>query len=468
MTKRWITLLSVFFSGLLLFGCGNGSGGGNPVASNTAPATLADLSGTVSFQGVPMSNTAVYLIKSQNLVTAGLSQAASMRVAPDASTKAAATADSDFGDFRTMTDDNGAYRFSRIPIGEYNLVAVKDDQHQAINQSIKVGTVTTVDVVLTPTGSVKGSVSISGTSDLSSVMIYLEGTSYVAITGVNGAFRIAGIPIGNYTLSAVKPGFKSVSSTTVVVEAAVEKDVGVINMAAASNGSTTAASLSGHAYLTSAASNSSGITVSFDYTPWSGQTDASGSFNFVGIPLGIYTIRYRAYQFVEVAATIDLTMPGPHTAQDVVMRTISSTQANVAGNLIGKDASRYVQLLLLRDMGGGVFSTTPTMQSAIFDTSYSFVNIPTGTYKFDVQNGYALSAADMVPFTLSEGQNLAKDLTLTSALASVSITLTGVDPAKSGTLYLDIKDLTTGTFSQSRYFSFNSTSTSYTFGFIST
>ena len=77
---------------------------------------------------------ALYLVKSETALQAGLSQF-SARIT---GIRAAYILDSGFGDHRTVSDSLGRYRFENVPQAEYDLVAVKDAQTQAIVTGVKV------------------------------------------------------------------------------------------------------------------------------------------------------------------------------------------------------------------------------------------------------------------------------------------------------------------------------------------
>jgi TonB-linked SusC/RagA family outer membrane protein len=68
-------------------------------------------------------------------------------------------------------------------------------------------------------GTISGTVTDAGTHEpLAAVNIQLEGTRLGALTNENGAYHIAGVPPGNYTISARRLGYARVSRTVTVTE----------------------------------------------------------------------------------------------------------------------------------------------------------------------------------------------------------------------------------------------------------
>lgn len=218
-TKFGLLVVSIFVIALSLIGCGGGGGGSNPVAPAISPAT-ASLSGSVMMNGRPMANTAVYLYKSSAARNAGVAKLASAKASLKASSLAQ-TLGTD-GSYFTTSDMTGRYSFTNIPVGEYTLIAVKDENHQFARPNIMLGSVTTVDAQLTPTGTITGHVimtSGSVTENITGAMVYLEGTSYVALTDGSGNFTISHVP-ASQTFSLGIQSAKGMLSTAMSVELA--------------------------------------------------------------------------------------------------------------------------------------------------------------------------------------------------------------------------------------------------------
>ncbi len=168
--------IAAFFAG-----CGGGGGGGgaaNPVASIDPAGETAGLAGQVLIAGQPLAAAQVYLYKSDKAHTAAISGLPSIKasIAPQ-------TVLED-GAYSTVSDQNGNYSFSAIPVGEYTLIAVKDENHQFARTGIVLSTraqVTTVNAQLTPTGKITGRV-VRDSQNIGAAFVYITGTSYVAVT----------------------------------------------------------------------------------------------------------------------------------------------------------------------------------------------------------------------------------------------------------------------------------------------
>ncbi len=102
-------------------------------------------------------------------------------------------------DFQTITDSDGFYSFSNIPEGEYTLYASsKDSSEKAVYTSInlkKGETLSVSDLKITAIGSIEGRIVIdsSATGNIGYV-VFVAGTSFMAITDDEGFFTISDIP----------------------------------------------------------------------------------------------------------------------------------------------------------------------------------------------------------------------------------------------------------------------------------
>lgn len=102
----------------------------------------------------------------------------------------------------TTADKAGNYRFDDVELGDYQIVAQKRGATIGI---VKVTLrepkeVKVKPVVLTATGSIKGQIEGYGQAVK---MVYIPGTSYVAIPDDQGIFELTNVPVGDYTLRFV-------------------------------------------------------------------------------------------------------------------------------------------------------------------------------------------------------------------------------------------------------------------------
>ena len=112
----------------------------------------------------------------------------------------------------TTTNSRGRFAFEGVDAGDYFLQVIADD-HLGAMHSIKVpdpmAFVDTVyvDVNLTPTGTFTGVATLQGASNHVGIVVFAEGTSYVAVTGTNGDFELSDVPVGGYFIRAMRPGY---------------------------------------------------------------------------------------------------------------------------------------------------------------------------------------------------------------------------------------------------------------------
>jgi len=107
--------------------------------------------------------------------------------------------------YTTITNSDGYYAINNIPEGKYMVIAKKSDHMQAtkMNITVKQNTVTDLGQIdITPTGNLSGVVTFHG-NPAANVNIAILGSSYSAITNSSGAYTIANIPEGSYTITAM-------------------------------------------------------------------------------------------------------------------------------------------------------------------------------------------------------------------------------------------------------------------------
>ena len=233
--KSVVLVCCLFVFALAIFGCGGGGGGGNPAGPVLTPGATASLSGTVLFNNTPTAFASVYLYKSEKAHTVGIAQMPAL--------KGSLLAQQIIGDgaYSTTTDGEGVYSFNNIPVGQYTLIAVRDENHQFVQTGVLLGQVTTLNPQLTPTGKITGKVtlSIGGTAQaISGVFVYINGTSYIAVSDTTGQFTINNVPSNSQTtgtayeiLVSSTRGTAS-SLTGVVVGPGATTDIGTIAMTA--------------------------------------------------------------------------------------------------------------------------------------------------------------------------------------------------------------------------------------------
>lgn len=113
--------------------------------------------------------------------------------------------------YTAATDSHGLFLIKDVQPGNYTVYASSTKSvEKAVSRtvSVKVGQTTTIgDLVLTPTGEIRGNIAIDGSnSGNAGLMVFLEGTSFVAVTDDKGDFCIQGVPAGSKHKMFVQKG----------------------------------------------------------------------------------------------------------------------------------------------------------------------------------------------------------------------------------------------------------------------
>ena len=136
----------------------------------------------------------------------------------------------------TKANTDGSYSFGDLEAGTYTVYASTDDSVQravCTNVNVEVGrSVTASDLVLTPIGSIKGKILIDGKpSGNIGCTVFIEGTSYKAVTADDGSFEITGIPSGKeYKLFVMKGETISLVNSSVKVPDASVANINAITI----------------------------------------------------------------------------------------------------------------------------------------------------------------------------------------------------------------------------------------------
>ena len=100
--------------------------------------------------------------------------------------------------YQNCTKD-GSYEFSNLEEGNYTVYATSPDStEKAVYKSIVVGKDQTVQVpqmTLTATGALSGKITLDGSTDNNAgFVIFAGGTSFMAVTALDGSFTLSGLP----------------------------------------------------------------------------------------------------------------------------------------------------------------------------------------------------------------------------------------------------------------------------------
>lgn len=119
----------------------------------------------------------------------------------------------------SYTSRSGRYIFQNVPDGVYRIEATKDGylSESVIGIQVRGGRAdqplvlflrVDPDAAQANAGALRGTALLEGETDHGGVLIGLEGTPATAMSGMDGAFQVLGVPPGSYTLRAARQGYQ--------------------------------------------------------------------------------------------------------------------------------------------------------------------------------------------------------------------------------------------------------------------
>ena len=206
MKKSLSLLLTTIVSLFLLLTAVSCSVDSGITESNSSSTATGKISGKVTFSNVDESANGgimVTLDKTDGLRTLAVSHSASSRSLEDSA--------------RTVVDNSitakdGSYSFSNLEPGTYTVYAASTysaERAVCTNVVVRSAETTIADTLkLTATGSIRGTITIDeNESGNTGFLVFVAGTSYMAMTDDAGNYTISGVPAGSgYQLVATKNG----------------------------------------------------------------------------------------------------------------------------------------------------------------------------------------------------------------------------------------------------------------------
>ncbi len=210
-----------------------------------------------------------------------------------------------------VSDAAGGFTFAGLAAGDYLLTSsLRDHAGDARQLTILPGAAadaetTFVDIRLVPTGTFLGGATLENGTDHRGTIVYLEGTSYVAVTDAAGHYSLAGVPVGAWPARAMHAGYRDDATEGTLAAAGDSVTLSPLLLRLTSNippvidsiGATTehegiATSLSG------SASDADGTVSRYEWDfdgdgvfDWSGGTGAATTFVYPA--QGAYTAKLR-------------------------------------------------------------------------------------------------------------------------------------------------------------------------------
>ena len=385
---------------LLAMACG-GDAPYEPLRSESAP-TSHTVGGTVrDVDGKLVANALVTLEPSHEGVPA---TAKWMLANPGA------TSDSVPGRRATATNQSGRYAFDHVSSGQY-ILGVAADDHLGASQPVTVPASALTDTViinvnLTPTGDFTGNTFLESATSHENTIVYVQGTSFVALTAPSGSYTIHGVPTGSYTVRATHTGYIDDTRTGAITTAGQTvtfTDMTLkINLNIAPVAQVTVASksctLDPVALSGAASTDADGTIVQFAWdfdndgsvdftssTPATTHVYSSGTHhvklrvtdNSGGVALAVATFVTVDADSVFVSATGSDSNPGTRTLpKRTIGAGISAAAANTFGScptrvIVAGDHTESPVFVAGIDVLGGFDATTWTRAA----NSYSLVNV---------------------------------------------------------------------------------------------
>ena len=217
MKKRLSLVLSVISSVFILFSAvscaGESSDGGSESHAD------GKISGTVKFSNVDSSSNGgivVTLDRTDGLRSVAVVNAVASRSIAGAARSVVGT---------TLTKSDGSYLFDNLEPGTYTVYAASSySSERAVCTNVVVRSAETAiadALKLTATGTITGTITLDGTKNGNTgFLVFVAGTSYMAMTDDSGNYKISGVPAGSgYLVVATKNGVIHSISSNVTVKA---------------------------------------------------------------------------------------------------------------------------------------------------------------------------------------------------------------------------------------------------------
>jgi protocatechuate 3,4-dioxygenase beta subunit len=271
------------------------------------------------------------------------------------------------GSGSTTTDSGGNYAFGGVAPGSYTVTAsASGHTTQTASVTVTAGTLSSKNFALVPTVG-----SISGTVKDAQTTVGLVGASVTcacggsATTGTGGAYSIANVAPGTYSMTFSATGYVSQTINNVVVTAghATTESVALSSSPGAIQGNVTDATASVHPAL-------AGVSVSCTCQGTPVTTNASGNYLFPTVAAGTYSLTFTDATFVTLTINSVTVTAGNTTTKNAALTEDGNLNGNVTdattpGSITGATVTCSCQV-----------GTVPTDGSG----HYLFPNIAPGNY----------------------------------------------------------------------------------------
>ncbi len=293
-----------------------------------------------------------------------------------------------------VTTSSGAYRFSAVPVGQYTVVAGRVGYTTATATDVTVRSKVTTTVLplalAANPGTITGRVALEGGATPGGVAITLSGLGLTTTTGADGGYRLTGVPLGTYSITARKDTFDAATTPSLTVPAGGSVEASPL-LLARSRGS-----LAGRVDL-AATSDDSGVQVSLANTPYVTTSAPGGEFLFTSIPTGQYTLVATRAGFTTATAT-DLEVEAGMTTSATTL-VLATNPGSITGNALLEGETNH-GAIALTIVGTGL--TTQTDSRGAFTLS----GVPAGTHTLRATRTN-FETTTSAPVTVSAGGTIA-------------------------------------------------------------
>ncbi len=135
---------------------------------------------------------------------------------------------------KTTTTSDGSYSFEELEPGTYTIYASSNcsvEKAVCTNVVVRSAETTVAEALnLIATGNITGKVTVKDSTENMGFLVFVAGTSYMAVTDMTGTYTISDIPAGNsYMIAVSRNGLLKYLSTNITVEAGETTLVSEVN-----------------------------------------------------------------------------------------------------------------------------------------------------------------------------------------------------------------------------------------------
>ncbi len=206
-------------------------------------------------------------------------------------------------------------------------------------------TIQQTDYISEPLAEVTGQISVPEDTENWGILVFAEGTSYMAMTNRRGEFRLSGLPPGNYILRAIRNDLEPLLLADILVrpqdtEAAqpyltLEPSVMQGGFGIGSGGSShlRAGSVRGRV-LTTNPPDSQEVVVEIPGTGLTTRTDSGGAYFLDNVPAGEYALRFSKSDYATLSRNIEVAAFRETTVPDVRLELVDASSV-VGRSIVG-------------------------------------------------------------------------------------------------------------------------------------